>query len=202
MGRIKNKSGEAEAAKLILAGQIIESLNDALRDGETGLESVPKLMETVLDDELWKKRRVKGGKIVEHKRFVDFIITPPIEGLGEKPEMIKRLLHGTPGVLAAFEAAIVGEHGTNQHTRVESDNITLHSERGTSKAYTLRRLKKQRPDLFKMVVAGELSANAAAIKAGFRKEPAPLDILTRTWKKATAADRKQFLQWLDTDDAK
>ena len=46
---------------------------------------------------------------------------------------------------------------------------------GTSKAYTLTRLKKNEPELFQQVVAGELSANAAAIKAGWRKKPTPLE---------------------------
>ena len=37
--------------------------------------------------------------------------------------------------------------------------------------YTLRRLKRDRPDLLDRVAAGELSANAAAVAAGFRKVP-------------------------------
>jgi hypothetical protein len=39
---------------------------------------------------------------------------------------------------------------------------------GTSKNATLRRLRKDNPELHDKVVAGELSANAAAIEAGFR----------------------------------
>lgn len=42
--------------------------------------------------------------------------------------------------------------------------------RGNSQAATLRRLRKSRPDLHAKVLAGELSANAAAIEAGFRKK--------------------------------
>jgi hypothetical protein len=52
-----------------------------------------------------------------------------------------------------------------------SDNIT--PNRGTSAAYTLKRLKRDFPDLAMKVVKGELSANAAAIQAGFRKKPKP-----------------------------
>jgi hypothetical protein len=55
-----------------------------------------------------------------------------------------------------------------------SDNITNGPvDRGTSKAYTVSRLKRDRPDLFEKVVAGELSANKAAIEAGFRRKPFP-----------------------------
>lgn len=44
-------------------------------------------------------------------------------------------------------------------------------DHGNSKAYTVSRLKRDRPDLFEKVVAGELSANKAAIEAGFRRKP-------------------------------
>jgi len=49
------------------------------------------------------------------------------------------------------------------------DNV-ISSEQGNSRAYTLTRLKREAPELFKRVVDGELSANAAAIEAGFRKK--------------------------------
>lgn len=53
-----------------------------------------------------------------------------------------------------------------------SDNVTVIDgpERGNTKAYTLSRLKRESPELFQAVCDGELSANAAAIKAGFRKK--------------------------------
>jgi hypothetical protein len=41
----------------------------------------------------------------------------------------------------------------------KGDNITFN--RGTSETYTLRRLKRDRPDLAEEVLNGELSANAA-----------------------------------------
>jgi hypothetical protein len=48
-----------------------------------------------------------------------------------------------------------------------SDNVTNGRDgRGNGKAYTLDRLKRERPDLFARVVAKELSANKAAIEAG------------------------------------
>jgi hypothetical protein len=51
----------------------------------------------------------------------------------------------------------------------EGDNVTIKPERGNGKSYTVSRLKRESPELFAQVVAGELSANAAAIKAGWRK---------------------------------
>jgi hypothetical protein len=47
-------------------------------------------------------------------------------------------------------------------------------KRGATHPKTLARLKRDRPDLAERVIIGEMSANAAAIKAGFTetiKEP-------------------------------
>ena len=43
------------------------------------------------------------------------------------------------------------------------------SKQGNSVGYTIRRLEKIRPDLLEQVKAGEMSPNAAAVKAGFRE---------------------------------
>jgi hypothetical protein len=59
------------------------------------------------------------------------------------------------------------QHGTNQHT---CPTAIPTSSVGRGKAYDLARLQRDRPDLHKRVVAGELSANKAMIIAGFRKQ--------------------------------
>ncbi len=52
--------------------------------------------------------------------------------------------------------------------RSRGNNITSKSDRGTSETYTIARLKRDRPALAQKVISGEMSANAAAIEAGFR----------------------------------
>lgn len=77
---------------------------------------------------------------------------------------------------------------------------------GTSVEYALRRLRKPeekggRPDLHARVLAGEISANAAMVEAGFRK-PKPsrklslLDRMIALWAKADAAQRQAFREWI------
>ena len=44
---------------------------------------------------------------------------------------------------------------------------------GNSRAAFLRRLRKDRPDIHGRVLAGELSAYAGMVEAGFRKKPLP-----------------------------
>jgi hypothetical protein len=73
--------------------------------------------------------------------------------------------------LAIWREAVTPTVGTSQHT-VDNDNI-MKPEEGDSRSYGVSRLKRERPELFADVVAGKLSANAAAIKAGFAASRIP-----------------------------
>ena len=92
-----------------------------------------------------------------------------------------------------WREAMTGEK--HKHKQPDGDNITIKPERGTSREYTASRLMKQRPDLFEKVKAGELSANKAAIEAGFRKVKTPYDQLQSWWGKASEAEQYSFLAW-------
>ena len=80
-------------------------------------------------------------------------------------------------------------NGTNQHGY---NNIIPTEQQGTSREYTLRRLKRDAPELAEMVIAGELSANAATIAAGIHTRATPLDQRRKAWGKATADERARF----------
>ena len=82
--------------------------------------------------------------------------------------------------------------GDNHNVRCTNDNAEVDT-RGTSTAYTLARLDRDRPDLLERVKSGELSAHAAAIEAGFRKRPTGIQLLRAAWRKATADERATFL---------
>jgi len=57
---------------------------------------------------------------------------------------------------------------------------------GNQVAYLLRRLARERPDLLNAFERGEFkSARAVDIAAGIVKPPTALDILRRTWAKAS-----------------
>lgn len=176
---------------LILAGQIVDDLTTSLRDGETSLECVPLLVGRVLADDLWRRRQIRTGQIVTFEKFADFVTAPPLAGLGERSDRIKRLLDKDEDVLQRFEAAIrLNTSGTR--TDLDSNTTKVASvDRG--KAYTLRRLAKDHPELYAKVCQKELSANAAAIEAGFRKLPTPLELLLRAWEKADESARREFL---------
>jgi hypothetical protein len=68
---------------------------------------------------------------------------------------------------------------------------------GNAAAAALRRLRKDRPDIHERVLAGELTANAGMIEAGFRKKResrklTALDHLRKWWDKATPDQRAAF----------
>ena len=87
---------------------------------------------------------------------------------------LKAVIQDDAETLALFREAMVEGPGQPKTTEAKSINdnvINTLSSQGNSKAYTVSRLKRDRPDLFEKVVAGELSANKAAIEAGFRRKP-------------------------------
>jgi hypothetical protein len=92
------------------------------------------------------------------------------------------------------EVGALDAHGTNQHTG-GPDKIRS-SQFGTNPTYLLRRLKRDRPDLAEKVVKGEMSAHAAALAAGFRRKPTPLEQVQRAWERATEAECEEIGTWV------
>lgn len=101
------------------------------------------------------------------------------DGLGLEPEMVDwavdglRKLDGAQAV--TLDAAVVlGRHGGARKGDAgeQGSNATLELGRGAD--YQLARLRRDRPDLAERVVRGEMSANAAAIAAGFREKQVQL----------------------------
>jgi hypothetical protein len=89
--------------------------------------------------------------------------------------------------------AVLRKHGRPK--KGEGKGATGTFKRGTnSRVYTLARLDRDRPDLASRVRGAELSVNAAALEAGWRKVPSALDQLRKAWGKATPDERRTFLE--------
>jgi hypothetical protein len=71
----------------------------------------------------------------------------------------------------AHDRANLRPRGRPENVYSEKRDVHI-SERpsGNSRAAFLRRLRKDRPDIHARVLAGEISANAGMIEAGFRKK--------------------------------
>jgi hypothetical protein len=96
--------------------------------------------------------------------------TPPTR---TKPAILPKRVRWVRKVLDA-DRANRRPAGLNQHTMVvynDERDVHDHKQRpsGNSAAAALRRLERHRPDLLDRVLAGELSAHAAMLEAGFRK---------------------------------
>ncbi len=74
-------------------------------------------------------------------------------------------------------------------TGEQVDNINLKHGGGTGRDYILAPLDRDAPELAQRVRAKEIPANAAAIQAGFRHKPTPLETLMRAWRKASPEEQ-------------
>jgi hypothetical protein len=80
-----NKEHDPEEAALV-----IDIFYQAYKRGEGALKNVPGLLLRIINEGLWRKRKIKQTKkIVEFDKFEDFVTGMPPEGLGENPEMLK-----------------------------------------------------------------------------------------------------------------
>jgi hypothetical protein len=113
------------------------------------------------------------------------------------------VIRDDPEALEMFREETTASRG-GDHTKKDQsnhDNIMIaRAEQGTSRAYTLSRLKSERRDLFERVIAGELSANKAAAHAGWRKKPSPLEALRSAWSKASEEEREVLTDIIDPVD--
>lgn len=159
----------------------MNTLAQALSRGQS-IANVPGLLKQIINNDMWRKRICKQTKLeVEFKRFSDFVAELPPEGLGTNMQVLESICRHSGDnealdLLVSIDAGMDGgsnnPYGRNGKPKelITVDIINGDSRpTGTSAAATLRRLAKDAPELHAQVIAGELSPNAAAIEAGFRK---------------------------------
>ena len=169
------------------AYQVCNSAISALSHGETSLSTFPKLLRRIIDERAWESRRVPGKGVVTMQSLRELVTTAPITGWGEDPAKIEAVIRDDAQVLAMWREAMKAQGKRNLPDNVKE--VTA----GNSRAYTVSRLQREAPDLFAKVAAGEISANAAAIKAGFRKRKSPLDHLLHWWARCGEQERAVFI---------
>ena len=156
--------------KLVENHQIVQALWSAVNTSSGSLENVAPLVKKLLKTGAWKRREIPQlGRIVEFESFGKFITTKPLEGCGWPIEKVEALIRDDDEAVLLWRRAMTAP----ARRPLTNDNVITSEKpvQGNSKAYTLDRLDRERPDLLAKVGKGELSANAAAIEAGFRKPP-------------------------------
>lgn len=162
--------------------------------GAQAFSLIPAALKKVVVEKQWRDRKDKHGKLF--LSFEAFITHPLWQGLESsiadlrvycrKQPDIERLILAEiePGATLA-EAGAKGGRG-----KKASSNTTGFVDRGAT--YLLKRLKRDRPDLFQQVLDGVMSANAAAIKAGFKKKLTPLERMLKDLSKLTPTEWRQL----------
>lgn len=158
--------------QLVVNDQVVDSLRDAMRRGEMGLQHVPGLIKRVIREEGWRDRVItRTGQRAQFRSFAEFVIADPLEGLGEDIDAIKKLCRDDKEALDLIDLATQNKVG-----RPVIGNIVTNRPEGNSAEKALRRLRKDRPDLHAQVVEGRLSAHRAMVEAGFRHRTATIPI--------------------------
>ncbi len=180
--------------RLIENDQVCHCLYNCIRDGSHGLDLVPDYVKKVIREGCWRTRWVQVlRQTVEFTRFEDYVAAQPPEGLGASLKTMKNLCQNDNEARNLIDQATANPPGRPSG---ETVNIVNGSRpQGNSKDAAIRRLRKDRPDLLERVEAGEISAHAAAVEAGFRKLPTPIDLLKRSWAKASKQDKEAFMNW-------
>lgn len=130
---------------------------------------------------MWRSRIVQQtGETIAFKSFREFVEAAPPEGLHTTIQMLIHICNDfgdmeAVSLISMESAGTAGNPtGANQYSgnnnNIMNSTIQTKPTQGTDTAYTMRRLAKRNPELLKQVVAGEMSPNAAAVKAGFRKK--------------------------------
>lgn len=84
--------------------------------------------------------------------------------MGEDVRTVEAVIKDDPECLAMFREAMKGEPGRNKET--DNNVIRLDTPQGNSKAYSIDRVKREcEPEVVAKVMSGEMSPNAALVKA-------------------------------------
>lgn len=174
----------------------VELLQQLIRHGGTQAFSlVPAALKNVLQEKQWKRRVDKHKK--PFASFEAFATHPLWQGLETTMDDLRVHCRKHPEIYKLLLAEIEPgrEHGGDRRSEdVQGSDPTL-KDRGA--LYTLKRLKRDRPDLFQVVLGGGMSPNAAAIEAGFRKQRPPIEIIQKLLPKLTADECEQIRALLD-----
>lgn len=170
-------------------GQLCQTTIQALLETIGGLKDFPGLLKKIIVNKSWQ-RRVNMGTTIELGSLRELITEFPIRGWGEDPKKIESVIKDDPEVLAMFREAMK-QQGTRSDLCYNITQVNSGKGTGTSRAYSVTRVQQEcKPEVIAKVMAGEMSPNAALIKAGIRENRQVY--LPRDPKKAAEKLAQQF----------
>ena len=168
-------------------GQLCQSTIESLYEATGGLRQFPSLLKKLIAERAWE-RRVCRGKVIELKSLRELITAKPVQGWGEDPSKVEAVIRDDPEALAAFRDAM---KAVNQHDLPDDNVIGHRAEQGNSRAYSISRVQREcDSETVAAVMAGEVSPNAALVRAGVRENRQVY--IPRSPADAVAKLRRQF----------
>ncbi len=197
-----------------------------MTQGNAGLEDFPGLLKRAILDRSWERRKIesRGGEIVTHATFLDFVTYHPYQGLGADVRTLQNLCRDDPEALTMIDKECQrgdgNPTGTNQYT-VNGNSIPevgtidiIHSSSfredkcpsGTSRARALRKLRTESekadasPEvktIYQRVLKEDISPHRGMIEAGFLKEPTDYDLARRYVRKLTKAEWARLVKEME-----
>jgi hypothetical protein len=154
-------------------GQLCQSTIESLYEATGGLRQFPSLLKKLIAERAWE-RRVCRGKVIELKSLRELITAKPVQGWGEDPSKVEAVIRDDPEALAAFRKEMEGRPGRPKKPKPgeESDNnvIQIDTPQGNCRAYSIARVQRECDgETVAAVMAGEMSPNAALVRAGVRE---------------------------------
>lgn len=149
-------------------GQLCQSTIESLYEATGGLRQFPALLKKVIATKAWERRQVHG-KVIELGSLRELITAKPVSGWGEDPSKVEAVIRDDPEALAAFREAM--KHQGERTDFVDNVNeVVFGRPDGNSRAYSISRVQREcDAETVAAVMAGEMSPNAALVKAGVRE---------------------------------
>lgn len=176
--------------------QLCSSAVGALCDATGNLSVFPGLLKKIIRERVWERRKIRTGEIVKLRNLHELITSKPLKGWGQDPKKVEAVIRDDAEALTMYREAMKKPEGGNKRSSTDDNIISDRSPVGTSRAYTLSRLQREAPDLFKRVCNKELSARAAGIAAGIVRVPSPIDTAKKAYARLDAAQRQEFKAWM------
>jgi hypothetical protein len=160
-------AGETAEAASRLRGQLTQALGRSIRDGGGAIGNISGLLQRVLEQRAWEERIVieTGEHLDAFPSFAAYVIADAPLGLGTTLDQFKQLIEHDVEALDLYQEAL--KRPAFRPVSALGQRTNYAQPHHMSIAGILRRLKKDRPDLHAQMLAGEITANAAGIEAGY-----------------------------------
>jgi len=151
---------------VIERAQLCQSTIESLYEATGGLRQFPSLLKKVIETRAWERRKV-GGKLIELKSLRELIVSKPVQGWGEDPSKVEAVIRDDPEALSAFREEMKHQ---GERTDLRSNSTQVKAVTGTTRAYSIARVQREcDSETVAAVMAGDVSPNAALVRAGVRE---------------------------------